>query len=234
MTRTADLRIGIARDRAFGFYYPDDLAALEAAGAQLVPVDTVHDTRLPALDGLFVGGGFPEASMDALQANAALRAALRQAVENGLPTYAECGGLMLMSRSIHWQGRTASMVGVIPGDAVMHSRPVGRGYVHLQETVHHPWGSTDAATTLRGHEFHHSSLENLDSTVPFAYRVQRGHGVDGAHDGVVVHNLLASYSHLRSAAGTHWASRFVDFVRREREAVRLQQTPVQEIAPCSP
>jgi cobyrinic acid a,c-diamide synthase len=128
------VRIGIARDRAFGFYYPDDLAALQAAGAELVPIDTLHDTRLPAMDGLFIGGGFPEACLDALQANAALRHALRSAVEAGLPTYAECGGLMYLARSITWQGRTAPMVGAIPGDAVMHARPVGRGYVQLQAT----------------------------------------------------------------------------------------------------
>ena len=214
--RTADLRIGIAQDRAFGFYYADDLTALRAAGAELVPIDTLHDTHLPAIDGLFIGGGFPEACMPALEANATLRNALRVAIEGGLPTYAECGGLMYLARSICWQGRTAQMVGAIPGNVVMHERPVGRGYVHLQETPAMPWAAA-AATTLRGHEFHHSSLENLDPDVKFAYRVQRGHGIDGAHDGIVVHNLLASYSHLRSAAGTAWAPRFIDFVRRHRE-----------------
>jgi cobyrinic acid a,c-diamide synthase len=211
----ADVRIGIARDRAFGFYYPDDLAALEAAGAELVPIDTLHDARLPALDGLFIGGGFPETCMVELEANAALRGALRDAIEGGLPAYAECGGLMYLARSISWQGATAKMVGAIPGDAVMHDRPVGRGYVHLQETAAMPWDGGGTGT-LRGHEFHHSSLENLDPGVAFAYRVQRGHGVDGVHDGVLVHNLLASYAHLRSAAGTQWAPRFVTFVRQQR------------------
>jgi len=214
--RQADLRIGIARDRAFGFYYPDDLVALQAAGAELVPIDTLHDAKLPAIDGLVIGGGFPEACMDALEANTGLRSALRAAIEAGLPTYAECGGLMYLSRSITWQGRTARMVGAIPGDAVMHERPVGRGYVHLQQTAAMPWGG-DRAEALRGHEFHHSSLENLDPTVAFAYRVQRGHGIDGVRDGVLVHNLLASYAHLRSAAGASWAPRFVDFVRRQRK-----------------
>jgi cobyrinic acid a,c-diamide synthase len=210
----ADLRIGIARDRAFGFYYPDDLAALEAAGAELVPIDTLHDSRLPAIDGLFIGGGFPETCMAELEANAALRAEMRAAIEGGLPTYAECGGLMYLARSITWQGRTAHMVGAIPGDAVMHERPVGRGYVHLRETAAMPWGG--AGGDLKGHEFHHSGLENLDPAVAFAYRVTRGHGIDGAHDGVCVHNLVASYAHLRSAAGASWAPRFVAFVRQQR------------------
>ena len=217
-----DVRIGIARDRAFGFYYPDDLAAMEAAGARLVPIDTLNDTRLPAIDGLFIGGGFPEACMAELEANAALRAALRDAIVAGLPTYAECGGLMYLSRSITWQGRTARMVGAIPGDAVMHARPVGRGYVQLQETAAMPWRrGTDAGTdaesrTVRGHEFHHSSLENLDPGVAFAYKVDRGHGIDGRHDGVLVHQMLASYAHLRTGAGSQWAPRFVAHVRSRR------------------
>ena len=207
------VRIGIARDRAFGFYYPDDLEALQAAGAELVFIDTLHDQRLPALDGLFIGGGFPEACLDVLGANAALRVELRRAIEGGLPTYAECGGLMLLSRSISWQGRKAPMVGVIPGDAVMHERPVGRGYVELHETDAMPWGSGTTGGAVRGHEFHHSSLENLDPGLRYAYRVARGHGIDGRHDGVVIHNLLASYAHLRTGAGADWAPRFVRFVR---------------------
>jgi cobyrinic acid a,c-diamide synthase len=217
--QVADVRIGIARDRAFGFYYPDDLAALEAAGARLVPIDTLHDTRLPALDGLFIGGGFPEACLADLEANTSLRGALREAIVAGLPTYAECGGLMYLSRSVTWQGRTARMVGAIPGDTVMHARPVGRGYVQLQETAAMPWGGVGGAGgTVRGHEFHHSSLENLDPGVAFAYRVDRGHGIDGRHDGVLVHQVLASYAHLRTGAGSQWAPRFVAHVRNRRAA----------------
>ena len=215
--RAPDLRIAIARDRAFGFYYPDDLAALQAAGAELVFFDTLHDAHLPEADGLFIGGGFPETCLDALEANGALREDLRTAIEAGLPTYAECGGLMYLARSITWQGRTARMVGAIPGDAVMHARPVGRGYVHLQETAAMPWGGGTEGGALRGHEFHHSSLENLDPGTVFAYRVQRGHGVDGTHDGVCVHNVLASYAHLRTNAGAQWAPRFVAHVRQQRQ-----------------
>ncbi|HET9821081.1 MAG TPA: cobyrinate a,c-diamide synthase [Burkholderiaceae bacterium] len=213
--RTPDLRIGIARDRAFGFYYPEDLDALRAAGADLVPVDMLGDPHLPALDGLVIGGGFPETCMEALQANAPLRRALREAIEAGLPTYAECGGLMVLARSITWQGRRAEMVGVIPGDAVMHARPVGRGYVELEETGALPWDGP-AGTAVHGHEFHHSSLENLPPGLRFAYRVRRGHGIDGQRDGLVLHNLVASYTHLRSGAGAHWAPRFAAFVRRVR------------------
>ena len=201
------LRIAIARDEAFGFYYPDDLEALRAAGAELMPFDTLRDARLPVADGLFIGGGFPEMFMEELQANARLRADIAAAIEAGLPAYAECGGLMYLARSLHWQGRSCRMVGAIPGDAVMHARPVGRGYVRLQPTAEHPWA---AGGEVLAHEFHHSSLEHLPQGQRFAYRVARGHGIDGAHDGLRQHNLLASYSHLRGAG---WAARFVGFVR---------------------
>lgn len=213
-SRAPLVRIGIARDRAFGFYYPDDLNRLEAAGAELVPFDTLHDANLPRIDGLFVGGGFPESCLRELEANTSLRAQIRDAIRGGLPAYAECGGLMYLSRSITWRGQRAAMVGVIPGDAVMHARPVGRGYVELEATAGMPWRGL-AAATVRAHEFHHSSLENLEpgAVMAFAWKVRRGHGIDGQHDGLVMHRLLASYSHLRSAAGTEWTAHFVAHVR---------------------
>jgi len=123
---------------------------------------------------------------------------------------------MYLARSIRWGDRHAQMVGAIPGDVVMHDRPVGRGYVQVAETCDFPWPSTGAGDTVRrGHEFHHSSLENLAPGVRFAYEVQRGHGIDGRHDGVLVHNLLASYTHLRQCAGNQWPRRFVAFVRQQ-------------------
>jgi len=216
----APVRLGIARDAAFGFYYPGDLEALGAAGAELVAFDTLRDKRLPRVDGLFLGGGFPETQMDALAANAALRSDVREAVEGGMPTYAECGGLMYLARGIEWNGRRAEMVGALPADIVMHDRPVGRGYVHLRETGRSPWPRTLApdAPLIRAHEFHYSSVENLSSGLEFAYEVERGYGIDGRHDGIVHKNLLASYAHLRDVAGNRWARRFVDFVRNRRRA----------------
>lgn len=218
---SAPVRIGIARDRAFGFYYPDDLDALVAAGAELVPFDTLHDPALPAVDGLFIGGGFPETSLHALEANAPLRLALREAIEGGLPTYAECGGLMYLSRRLHWDGQSGEMVGVIPAEVHMEARPVGRGYVHLRETGRGPWplpDSGDGHASFYAHEFHYSRLKGLPDGLTYAYEVERGYGIDGKHDGLVMHNLLASYAHLRDVAGNHWASRFVDHVRRCRDA----------------
>ncbi len=211
----AIVRIAIARDEAFGFYYQGDLEALCAAGAELVTFDAMRDKHLPRADGLFIGGGFPETHMDALAANVALRGELREAIEAGLPTYAECGGLMYLARSVEWKGRRAPMVGAVPADIVMRDRPVGRGYVHLRETGRSPWaqGSDRPAHPIRAHEFHYSSVENLPADAEFAYVVERGYGMDGRHDGIVRKNLLASYAHLRDVAGSRWAGRFVDFVR---------------------
>ncbi len=220
------VRIGLARDKAFGFYYPDDLLALEAAGAQIVPFNTLQDAALPEVDGLFIGGGFPEMFMPELQANAALRANIRAAIESGLPVYAECGGLMYLARTLRWQDRAYDMVGALPADVLMHERPVGRGYVELQATADAPWPLMTPATptTRRGHEFHYSSLENLAPDLKFAYRVLRGHGVDGQRDGIIYRNVLASYAHLRSGAGSDWAPQFVAFVHAQRSASKPQAT----------
>jgi cobyrinic acid a,c-diamide synthase len=217
---TRKVRIGLARDKAFGFYYADDLDALRSAGAELVLIDTLRDRHLPPIDGLFVGGGFPEVFMAELEANRTLRQEIGDAIEAGLPVYAECGGLMYLARTLTWQGRTCRMVGAIPGDIVMHDRPVGRGYVSLAETAASPWPQIAEAEPggLHGHEFHYSSMENLHPDVTFAYRVTRGHGIDGKHDGIVYRNVLASYTHLRSTQTTGWATRFVAFVQRVKLA----------------
>jgi cobyrinic acid a,c-diamide synthase len=223
------VRIGIARDEAFGFYYPDDLAALRRAGADLVPIDTLNDEILPTLDGLFIGGGFPETCMERLGANRALRTAIRGAIENGLPTYAECGGLMYLARSLSWKERRAEMVGVIPGDIEMHKRPQGRGYVRLQETTDMPWPpapdcAADDTGTIGAHEFHYSALSNLAPGGRFAFTVLRGAGIDGEHDGFLYKNLLACYTHQRDTRRHRWAARFVAFVRQHRSRITDRDT----------
>ncbi len=212
------LRLGVAMDRAFGFYYADDLAALEKAGARIVPIDTLEAACLPPVDALFIGGGFPEMFASELAANVGLRTSIRDAVEGGLPVYAECGGLMYLARSLQLEdGTRHDMVGALPADVVMHRRPVGRGYVELCETASAPWPlDAGAPKTVKAHEFHYSSLENLDADVRFAYRVTRGHGIDGRHDGLVWKNVLASYTHLRSVGSCHWANRFIAFVHGVR------------------
>ncbi len=211
----ADVRIGVARDAAFAFYYPGDLEALRAAGAELVFFDTLRDPRLPGVDALFIGGGFPETHMQALEANAGLRRDIHAAIEGGLPAYAECGGLMYLARSLSWNDRRSEMVGVIPGDVVMHDRPQGRGYVKLRDNGRGPW-SSGRDNEIRCHEFHYSSLENLPEGLTYAYDVLRGTGIDGKRDGIVHKNLLACYVHMRDLDANHWAVRFVEFVRRHK------------------
>lgn len=212
---STDIRIGIARDAAFGFYYPDDLEALEAGGAELVFFDTLNDTRLPEVDGLFIGGGFPETRMQLLEKNQLLRASIKRAIENGLPCYAECGGLMYLSRSITWQGQTHQMVGILPGDVVMHARPQGRGYIRLKATASAPWPvNDDPSQVICGHEFHYSALENLPDNLEYAFDVQRGTGVNGKHDGIVYKNMLANYSHLRNTRQSPWIRGYLGHVRK--------------------
>jgi cobyrinic acid a,c-diamide synthase len=207
------VRIGIAHDQAFGFYYSEDLDTLRASNVELIQLDTLHDSTLPQVDGLIIGGGFPEMFMAALEANASLRASIRGAIEAGLPTYAECGGLMYLSRNLAWRGRTCEMVGVVPGDTVMHERPVGRGYARLQPTGEDRWQETDS---IPAHEFHYSSLENLPAGSIYAYEVKRGHGINGRNDGYQLHNLLASYVHRRGSGQHGWITPFLKQVRAHK------------------
>ena len=220
-----DVRIAIARDAAFCFYYPGDLEALEEAGARLVPFDTLRDPAPPAADGIFIGGGFPERAMSALEANSPMRSSLRERIAAGTPVYAECGGLMYLARRIRWNGRDCAMVGAIPADVVMHERPRGRGYVLLEPTGDAPWAPA-VPGLVHAHEFHHSSLENqVGPDWRYAYRVRRGRGIDGERDGIVIGSLLASYSHLRDVEGCRWAGRFVAHVR-EHSRMRADREPI--------
>jgi len=215
----AGVRIGVARDAAFGFYYPEDLEGLQAAGAELHYFNTLADESLPDVDAVFIGGGFPERHMEALAANKPMRQALKCRIQAGLPVYAECGGLMYLSRSLQWAGRRAAMVGAIEADTVMHEKPRGRGYVQLRETGKCPWPLLDGDNKERivyAHEFHYSDLDNCAPNLDFAYDVMRGHGIDGNHDGLVVRNVLASFSHLRDVGAHSWTRRFVAFVRNSQ------------------
>ncbi|MFO7542013.1 MAG: cobyrinate a,c-diamide synthase [Thiobacillus sp.] len=207
------VRIGIAHDQAFGFYYSEDLDTLRAANVDLIDIDTMCTPTLPQLDGLIIGGGFPEMFMAELEANTELCAQIRQAIEDGLPTYAECGGLMYLSRSLNWKGQTRKMVGVVPGDTVMHDRPVGRGYARLQPTGADRWQEQEV---IPAHEFHYSSLENLPPDSIYAYQVTRGHGIDGQHDGYQLHNLLAGYAHRRGSGAQGWIAPFLKQVRAHK------------------
>ncbi len=211
------VRIAIACDAAFGFYYPDDLESLQRAGADLIFFDTIRDPALPQVDGLFIGGGFPEMHMDNLQANIGMRASIRKAIERGLPTYAECGGLMYLTRAIRWGDSRAEMVDVIDAEAVMHRKPQGRGQIVISRTPDCPWPVQEPAATnveaINAHEFHHAALVDLPTDTTFAFEIHRGTGIDGKHDGIVVHNALACFAHQRATEANPWTARFVAHVR---------------------
>jgi cobyrinic acid a,c-diamide synthase len=210
--KQADVNIGIIENAVFGFYYPDDLDAFKQAGANLIHIDNLVETSLPQLDGLFIGGGFPETHMSELENNENFRRQLAQAIGDGLPVYAECGGLMYLARSIEWHNETHEMVGAIPGDIVMESKPQGRGYVQLRETDDGIWPSPHGQT-IAAHEFHYSRFINLPKNARFAFQVLRGTGIDGQHDGYIRNNMLACYTHQRNTGNNDWVARFVEFVR---------------------
>ncbi|MCU7886191.1 MAG: hydrogenobyrinic acid a,c-diamide synthase (glutamine-hydrolyzing) [Candidatus Thiodiazotropha sp. (ex Lucinoma annulata)] len=207
------LKIAIARDQAFGFYYPDDLDKFRELGVELVEIDTLIDQKLPEIDGLFLGGGFPETAMEALELNHSLRQAIADYIEQDGPVYAECGGLIYLTRSLTWGGKKCRMVGVIPADTQMHDKPQGRGYVRLRDRGLGPWpmlGGGTSQKVIHAHEFHYSSLTALTCDESnFVYEVERGTGIDGKYDGYAYKNLLASYTHMRSVGGNNWVERFV-------------------------
>jgi cobyrinic acid a,c-diamide synthase len=208
---TKKVRIGIIRDRAFNFYYPENLEALANEGAQLIFINSFKD-RLPKVDGLYIGGGFPEFFLTELEKNRRLRKDIAKAIEDSLPVYAECAGLMYLCRSISWQNRSHEMVGVIPAEVQISEKPEGHGYVVAEVMSENP--IFPVGLTIRGHEFHHSSLLNPDN-LPFAYRIKRGRGIAGQRDGIVYKNLFASYIHLHALGTPEWAKGFVSLVRKE-------------------
>lgn len=201
----AGLRLGIAQDEAFHFYYADDLNELQARGAQLVPFSPMKDCLPDNLDGLLIGGGFPERYAKALAANCACREQLADAIANGLPVRAECGGLMYLCRTLEVEQVVWPMVGALKATAVMQDKPVGRGYMQLQPQFEK--NPMQYAATMPAHEFHHSTVE-FDAPPHCLYRVSRGYGLDGVQDGVQVHNLVASYAHLRHTKATPWIDWF--------------------------
>jgi len=216
------LRIGIAQDAAFGFYYPDDLQQFIALGAELIPFSPLNDSVIPGeLDGLFIGGGFPETHLQQLGHNREMQESIAKAIESGIPCYAECGGLMYLSQSIEWQGAKESMVGIIPAGCQVHKKPIGRGLAQLETTEHHPWPFTTIDAAFPAHEFHYSELAPLPAESRYAYRMVRGSGIGGQADGFIYKNLLANYTHLRSVDATPWVAHFLEFVAQKRTS-RLQ------------
>ncbi len=204
--------IAYFHDSAFTFYYPENLEALEAAGAKLLPVDSLRATELPAgIDALYIGGGFPETHAAALSGNRALFHSLREQAAAGLPVYAECGGLMLLSRAMHIGGCSYPMAGVLPFEVELCPRPQGHGYVELHVERENPFFPVGLA--LKGHEFHYSRIVCADAKPLPVCSVSRGTGCGGG-DAIVSGSVWASYTHIHALATPEWAAGLVAAARR--------------------
>jgi cobyrinic acid a,c-diamide synthase len=196
--RPAKARIAVALDESFNFYYADNLAALKRSGANLVFFSPVKDEKLPDdVHGLILGGGFPEVLADKLEGNRSMVRSIRRAVNEGMPIYGECGGLMYLTRSIsRYRGerKVRKMAGIVDADTIM------TGMLTLNYTDADCTASIFGNMHLRGHEFHYSSIENIASDSRFAYSMKKGNGITGKHDGFIINdNSLAAYMHLHFA-----------------------------------
>lgn len=212
------LRLGIARDRAFSFYYCDDIEMMEKAGMDVHYFSPLEDGGLPEVDALFIGGGFPELHAERLGCNQSMLESIVGFCSSGRPVYAECGGLMYLARSLDWQGHRYRMAGYFPFDVRMNERPIGRGYVELVPTGSHLWHRSpefagyQSSSVVRAHEFHHSSIEVIEGDIDYAWEMVRGHGIDGEHDGFVRQGVLAGFSHLRNTRGYPWIEHFTRYI----------------------
>jgi cobyrinic acid a,c-diamide synthase len=216
-------RIGIILDRAFHFYYPENLEALEREGAELVFIDSTNDQSLPVIDGLYIGGGFPELFLDDIQRNSSLRNNIASSIEDGLPVYAECAGLMYLCEKIIFDGISCNGVGVIPCEVEFFTRPQAHGYVEAEvkyENPFYPFG-----TRIRGHEFHHSRLTTIKG-LHYAFELTRGQGMGGKADGIIYKNVLASYTHIHASGVPVWAQSFVTLASRNKKSGKTDNEDV--------
>ena len=220
------LKIVYLNDSAFTFYYPENLEALEASGAELCPVSAFSASALPEdLDALYIGGGFPETHAGALSKNHSLLASIRDHALKGLPVYAECGGLMLLAQAIRWKGTKFRMAGVLPFEVEVCTKPQGHGYEEL--LIDRPNPYYPVGTRIRAHEFHYSKIIPAGALPPTSCAVKRGTGCFQRRDGMLVENVWASYAHVHAVATPEWAqgllSRAHNFRRRKLDLNGLER-----------
>ncbi|MEW8958466.1 cobyrinate a,c-diamide synthase [Neomoorella humiferrea] len=214
----ARVPVAVARDEAFNFYYQDSLDFLAALGAELLPFSPLHDTALPEeAAGAIIGGGFPEIFLASLADNKSLLVDLRRRVKEGMPLYAECGGLMYLTRSItDLEGRTWEMAGIVPADCRMQTRLAGLGYRKARFCRDNILGKN--GDTIRGHEFHYSTLTPLADAFSPAYSWQVGESF--YYDGYTAQGILASYIHLHFLGNKQAAANFIAACKRFLKAYR--------------
>ena len=215
--RSEKVKIGVIRDSAFQFYYPENLEAFERLGAEVVTFSSLNADRLPDVDALYLGGGFPETHAEILAGNEGLRRDIKRAADEGLPIYAECGGLMYLGEALVLDGNTYPMAGVFPVTLGLEKKPQGHGYTNLRSEG--PNSFYKHGELLVGHEFHYSRpLEYDAERIRLAMAVERGHGFDQGRDGLVAGNVLAMYTHLHALTTTRWAESLVDLAVRRKNA----------------
>ena len=213
-------RIGIIRDSAFQFYYPENIDALKDAGAEIVYLSPLTQNKLPPLDALYIGGGFPETHAHQLAENQDFRKALKEMAEDGLPIYAECGGLMYLGQELVLDEKSYPMVGVLPLTFDFYQRPQGHGYTVVTVENDNPYYEIGAE--IRGHEFHYSRvLKWSGAEKDLVFRMQRGVGITKDRDGICYKNVMATYTHIHALGTPHWAPALV------RNALAYQQKKAQ-------
>jgi cobyrinic acid a,c-diamide synthase len=220
-TSKKNIRIGVMCDPVFTFYYTENLEALRNNGAELVSINSLTDEKLPEIDGLYIGGGFPEFFLEELEANNSLRNHIAGMINHGLPVYAECAGLMYLCKGIRQKGRLYQMAGVIPAEVDLHAKPQGHGYAIIEVSAGNPW--FPLGTCIKGHEFHYSRLSNFVD-LGTVFTVKRGHGIDGKVDGIMYKNMLASYLHINALGAAGWAEAFTSLALNFSKNGRLAAT----------
>jgi len=203
-----DVKLGVMRDEAFTFYYEDTLDAFAANGAKLIYIDSFKDKKLPDIDALYIGGGFPEIFPDALERNKKLRERIFNFCDEGKPVYAECGGLMYLGEKLlNKEGEEYEMVGYLPITTKMQEKFQALGYVRNVVIKDNPISRKN--DILVGHEFHHSKVE-LRGKVKYTCKTMRGTGISGKHDGILLKNTLASYMHLHVLSYPNMIKNFLE------------------------
>ncbi len=201
-------RIGIIRDSAFQFYYPENLEALENAGAALVFTSPLSDTTLPDVDAIYIGGGFPETHAAQLANNRSYANQLQEMADTGMPIYAECGGLMYLGEYLHLESGRFEMAGVLPIVFGFSKRPQGHGYTIFNVDRDNPYFKV--GERIKGHEFHYSTVETWDGQDrDMAFAMERGHGFINGRGGVCHKNVLATYTHIHALGVPQWAPALV-------------------------
>jgi cobyrinic acid a,c-diamide synthase len=210
----AKVRIGVIRDRAFQFYYEENLEALQEAGAELVMIDALaSDSLSDNIHGLYIGGGFPETSARELAENEKFRESVRLYAENGLPIYAECGGLIFLGRSLVIEGKEYPLAGVFPVSFGISKKPQAHGYSIFTVDRENPF--YPVGTTIKGHEFRYSTVLQWDgSDEDLTLTMERGTGFMNSRDGLVKNNVLAMYTHVLAGGETRWASGIINTAGR--------------------